>query len=141
MYQFLVDFMSANQVIMIGMLVAFVLTFLFSVSMILLMLDKKMETYSIYYLYGLSKKKSYFLILGSIGCLELLAFVINAAVNIFYCHFPERRPELIRDIQFSWDNLYLLLVLAVIILGIIFLEIFVTYHRKSFIEIKNQELK
>ena len=28
MYQFLVDFMSANQVIMIGMLVAFVLTFL-----------------------------------------------------------------------------------------------------------------
>lgn len=122
-------------------MLAFVLTFLFSVSMILLMLDKKMETYSIYYLYGLSKKKSYFLILGSIGCLELLAFVINAAVNIFYCHFPERRPELIRDIQFSWDNLYLLLVQAVIILGIIFLEIFVTYHRKSFIEIKNQELK
>ena len=76
-----------------------------------------------------------------VGCLELLAFVINAAVNIFYCHFPERRPELIRDIQFSWDNLYLLLVQAVIILGIIFLEIFVTYHRKSFIEIKNQELK
>lgn len=122
-------------------MLTFVLTFLFSVSMILLMLDKKMQTYSIYYLYGLSKKKSYFLILGSIGLLELLAVVINAVATVFYYYFPERKPELIRDVQFSWDNLYLLLAQAVIILGIIFLEIFVIYHRKSFVEIKNQELK
>ena len=122
-------------------LMTFVLTFLFSISMVVLMLDKNMQTYSVYYLCGLSKKKSYFLFLSSIGISELLAAVINAAITLYCLYFPERRPEYMQDIMFSWNNLYLLLVQAVFVLMIIFLEIVITYHKRSFIQIKNQELK
>ena len=122
-------------------ILTFSLSLLFSMTMIVLILDKKMQLYSICYLYGLNKRKSYFLILGSIGFLELLSVIANTAVCIFYTFYPQRKPELIQDILFSWKSISLIFAQAILLLGIVLLEIYFLYRKKSFIEIKNMETK
>ncbi|MFR1518605.1 MAG: hypothetical protein ACLSVG_07505 [Clostridia bacterium] len=122
-------------------ILTFTLSLLFSLTMIVLILDKKMQMYSVCYLYGLNKRKSYFLILGSIGFLEFLSMLANAAVSVFYIYNPQRKPELIHDVFFSWESLYLILAQAIFLLGTVLLEIYILYRKKSFIEIKHMETK
>ena len=106
-------------------LLALTLSFLLSVSLTVLFIHMKSRTFMIYYILGLSKIKSYFLIWGAIG---LLCFIPLAVNLVIVC------CSACSALDFIVLFLYFLMISAIALLSAALF-----YRRKSIIALKTKE--
>jgi len=118
----------------------FTLSTVFTISIIVLIMDKNMAGFSICFLCGLNRTKGFSLIITGFALLNIFAFSINLLFNYIMNSF-EKAPDMLNTMLFKSTDIFYMLLLSVLFLIIVGMEIYILYRGKTYIQIKNAEIK